>query len=66
MEMKTKLLNHNSLWEHLIQLFTRFSGEDDLSQEADVACMVRIKHSNLVTSARACFGSTSSIISVNS
>ena len=38
MEMKTKLLNCSLLWEQLILLlFTCFSEEKDLSQEADVA-----------------------------
>ena len=66
MKMKTKSLNHSSLWEHLIWLFTCFNEEDNLSQEADVAGMVRIRHSNLTTSARAWFSSSSCIIAVTS
>ena len=37
------------------KLFTLFSEEDDLTQEADVAGMVRSRCSNLVTYARAWF-----------
>ena len=47
--MKTKLLNHSSLEEYIIKLFKHIS-EDNLSQEVDVAAMVRIKCSNLVIS----------------
>ena len=64
--MKSRLLNSFSLLEHFISSFTRFSEEDNLSQEADEPGMSRIKRSNLVTSARAWFSSSSCIISATS
>ena len=52
MKMKTKSFNRSSLWEHLISLFTHFSEEENPYLEADEAGLVRINHSNLVTSIR--------------
>ena len=53
MEMKTKLFNYSSVWEHII--ISRFSEKDDFSLEVDTAWMVRVWRSHLVTSARAWF-----------
>ena len=66
MEMKTKLFNRSSFWEHLIKLFTHFRKEDKLSQGADVEGTVKIKRNNLVTSVRAWFIPSSRIIFVSS
>ena len=47
-------------------LFTRFSEEDDPLQEANVAGMIKIRRSNLVTSTRAWFNLSSPFISETS
>ena len=43
-----------------------FNEENNLSQETDVAGTIRIRHSDLVTSARTWFSSSSCIIFVTS
>ena len=59
MKMDIKLANRFPFLEQHMKSFTLFSGEDDLSQEADMAALVRIKRSNMVTSARSVISATS-------